>query len=318
MEDFVGVDLGATNISVAVGTVENVRGVASRKTPSGPTGIDVTEGVLETVREACSDAGIDPGSIAAGGIGSFGPFDLADGAIVDPANVPDVERIPLTGPLGELINSEDVYLHNDTTAGLIGERFVASESPADMVYLTLSTGIGAGVAVDGHLLSGWDGNAGEVGHFPIDSAGQMRCGCGRDGHWEAYASGAGIPRYAQHLATELNVETTMSIAAPDFSAADVFAEAGNDELADIVIERVGRWNALGLATLVHAYAPIVVVVGGAVALHNTKAILGPMRRGLDELVMTNIPEIRSTALGEDVVVLGALASAMTDGTGTSP
>lgn len=316
MRHFVGVDLGASKIKVAVGTVDDVKEMVRRPTPQGPSGIDVTEAVLATIRLACEEAGIDPAQLQAGAIGSFGPFDLAEGMVVNPANLPpSVDRIPLTGPVSELIEAEEVYLHNDTTAAVIGERFTAAENPADMVYVTFSTGIGAGVTVDGNVLAGWDGNAGEVGHMVVDPEGRLECGCGRDGHWEAYASGSGIPRYARYLADAHDVETTLPLEEKDFTAASVFAAQGTDPLADLVIERVGRWNAIGLTNLIHAYAPLVVTVGGSVALYNEEAVLDPIRDALDELVFTNVPEVRLTALGDDVVVMGALASAMTRGTG---
>lgn len=317
MADYVGVDLGASKILVVVGTVGNVRGRARRPTPPGPSGIDVTEAVLDTVRSACDHAGVDPTQIAAGAIGSIGPFDLATGMIVNPANLPtSVDRIPLTGPLANLIESDAVELHNDTTAAVIGERYVASENPDDMVYLTISTGIGAGISVDGHVLTGWDGNAGEVGHITVDPTGRLTCGCGRDGHWEAYASGGGIPRYARFLAEEHGTDTILPLADDDFTAADVFDAHGHDELADTVLESVGRWNAIGVANIVHAFAPLVISVGGSVAIHNESAVLDPLREALPALVMSNVPDIRLSSLGEEAVVIGALASAMTDGTGT--
>src|SRR6056297_845001 len=95
---------------------------------------------------------------------------------------------------------------------------------------------------DGHVLSGWDGNAGEVGHMTIDPHGTMTCGCGHDGHWEAYCSGNNIPHYAQHLHEEHPIDTALPLDAPDFSAADVCTFAGEDEFADLVIDRVCRWN----------------------------------------------------------------------------
>lgn len=317
MGAYLGVDLGASKIIAAVGTVEDIRGRARVTTPQGPGGIDVTEAVLEAVRTAAERAGVSPREIRAGAIGTFGPIDLAAGSVVEPANLPNsVELIPLTGPLGALLESDEVYLHNDTTAGVIGERFVAAENPADMVYLTISTGIGAGIAVDGHVLGGWDGNAGEVGHFTVDPMGRMTCGCGREGHWEAYASGSGIPRYARYLhASQDDLSTNLEVEDDRFGAADVFAARGTDPLADLVIERVGRWNALGLANVVHAYAPLIVSVGGSVALHNESAVLGPMREAVNDLVLTNVPAVQLTSLGDDVTVKGALASAMTRGTG---
>ncbi len=318
MPYYAGVDLGATNLRAIVGDeTGGPLATSRRRTPRGPTGIDVTEGVLETLRAACADAGIEPTQVRAAAIGSIGPFDLAEGAVVDPANVPDsIDRIPLTGPVGNLLETDDVALHNDATAGVIGERFHADRNPDDMCYVTISSGIGAGLCCDGAVLAGWDGNAGEIGHSVVDPQGRLTCGCGRDGHWEAYCSGTGIPNYARFLADrESTVETDLALESPEFTAADVFAAAGADPLADRVIERLGHWNAIGVTNLVHAVAPMVVTIGGAVATNNPSLVVEPIRDRLPSLVMSNVPELRLTTLGDDVVLYGALASALTGGSG---
>ena len=316
MAYYVGVDLGATNVRAVVGDDEGtVIGRSRQSTPQGPSGIVVTEAVLDVVRAACDEAGVSPSDVAAAGIGSFGPFDMAAGAIEDPANLPDaIDRIPLTGPLSKLLGTDRVYLHNDTSAAVIGERFHSERNPDDMVYLTVSSGIGAGITVDGHVLSGWDGNAGEVGHQVVDSDGTLTCGCGRDGHWEAYCSGNNIPQYAEHLADE-RTETALPLGEDGFTAADVFAHAGSDDFADYVVERVTEFNLVGVANVIHAYAPLVVSVGGAVALNNEPLVVDPIRDRVADRLMVNVPEIRLTTLGDDVGVKGALASAMTGGTG---
>jgi glucokinase len=316
MEYVAGVDLGATTIRGAIaesdGTiVANVR----RATPQGPSGIAVTEAVLDVIRGACGEAGVEPGSLDAVGIASIGPLDLAAGVADAPANLSDsVETVPLVGPVSNLVDSDEVVLHNDAVAGVVGERFYADTTPDDMVYLTISSGIGAGVAVDGHVLDGWDGNAGEVGHTVVDPAGRQTCGCGRDGHWEAYCSGENIPAYARSLAADAeNLETSLPLADDDFDASDVFAHAESDAFAARVVERVGHWNAIGVTNLVQAYAPLVVSVGGAVALQNPEQVLDPVRERLDSLVFNNVPEVRLTEYGDDVVLRGAVASAITGG-----
>jgi len=315
---YAGVDLGATNVRAVIGTEDGQTVGSSRnRTPRGPTGIDVTERVLDTVREACDDAGIEPARIDAVGIGSIGPFDLAEGAVIDPANLPDtIDRIPLTGPISVLTETEDVYLHNDTNAGVIGERFHSDRNPDDMTYVTISSGIGAGVCCDGRIIDGWDGNAGEIGHCVVDPRGRLTCGCGKDGHWEAYCSGNNIPEYARLLAEDdPTISTDLPLEDPDFTAKDVFDLAGADELADHTIEQVAHWNTIGIANIVHSYAPLVVSLGGAVVLHNEELVADPIRERVPEMVMSNVPEITVTSLGDDVVVEGALASAMTEGTG---
>jgi glucokinase len=307
MAEYAGIDLGATKIRSAVSTADRtIVGEDRRPTPAATTGTAVTDAVVASLRSACREAGIAPERLQAVGVGTFGPLDLARGAVVEPSNLPDsVTEIPLREPLTSLLGGGQVTLQNDTIAGVIAERTYGSHNPDDMVYLTISSGIGAGVCVDGEILRGWDGNAGEVGHFALDPAGGLTCGCGAPGHWEAYCSGENIPRYARHLheaegyATSLDLDTA--------TAADVFAAHG-DELAEEVIERMVHWNTLGIANLVNAYAPLVVSVGGAVALNNPERVVEPVRDRLDEYVVGNVPEVRTTSLGEAVVVNGALAS----------
>ncbi|PSP41397.1 glucokinase [Halobacteriales archaeon QH_2_66_30] len=281
---YAGVDLGATNVRAVVGDRHGtVHGVEKRRTPRGDSGIEVTEAVLGAIRDACADAGVDPIGIEAAGVGSIGPLDKRDGVVRDPANLPDdIDVIPLTGPIENLIGGP-VSLHNDANAGVIGERFYAEHNPDNMIYLTISSGIGAGVIVDGCVLSGWDGNAGEVGHMTVDP--------------------------------ERGEETALPLGSDEFDARDVFGFAGEDAFADQVLERVGTWNAQGVATLVHAYAPMIIYIGGAVALNNPGVIVDRLRDRLPSLVMTNVPDVQLTTLGDDVVVKGALASAITDGSG---
>jgi len=314
---YAGIDLGATYVRAIVGdeTGEEL-GRNRQETPQGPNGIDVTEGILDTLRGAADNAGVDPTDLSAVGIGSVGPLNLAEGAVGSPANLPDtIDRIPLTGPISNLTESDEVYLHNDGIAGVIGERFHSDRNPDDMVYLTISTGIGAGVCTDGHVLSGWDGNAGEVGHMTLDPEGEMTCGCGQDGHWEAYASGQNIPRYAREFYQAGDWETDMPVMSADFTAPDLFEYAGEDEFADAFIDRLARFNAMGVANVVQAYAPLVIYIGGAVAENNPDLVVEKIRERLPEMVFGNVPEIKLTTLGDDVVLKGALASALTEGTG---
>lgn len=317
MARYAGVDLGATNIRAIVADADGeTLGSYRQNAPRGPTGLAVTDAILDCLREACAAADIQPADIEAVGIAAAGRLDLTAG-LVEPTNIP-VEEVPLRGPVSNLLDTAEIHLHKDVAAGVIGERYHAERNPDDMAYLTISSGIGAGIAVDGSVLRGWDGNAGEVGHTTIDSAGRMTCGCGHDGHWEAYCSGTNIPAYARVLWNdEDRPNTTLPIEADDFDAVDVFAHADEDEFTDRVIERLAEWNALGVANVVHAYAPLVVSVGGAVALNNETLVVDPIRERLDGLVMTNVPEVRLTSLGDDVVVEGALASALTGGTGDS-
>jgi len=317
MAVYLGVDLGATTIRAVVGDrAGRIAGAHRTATPQGPTGVAVTEAMLDAAREACADAGVSPEAVVAAGIGAIGPLDPDSGAVIDTPNLPAaVDRIPLIGPLHTLLSTDRLFLHNDATAGAIGERFFR-DGPADLVYLTLSTGVGAGAVVDGHVLEGWQGNAAEIGHVTLDPDGR-RCGCGGRGHWEAYCGGANIPAYARELYGEGD-ETGLPLDDPDaeIDAVAVFdAAAAGDDFATRVVDRLARWNTLGVATLVHAYAPRVVAVGGGVARNNPERVLGPIREQLPDHVATAVPELRPTDEDGDAVVRGALASAITGGTG---
>jgi len=318
MATYLGVDLGATTIRAVVGDrAGRVVGVDRRPTPRRPADVAITEAVIDAVREACADAGVDPEAVVAAGIGAVGPLDHDAGVAVDPTNLPgDVGSIPLVGPLRTRLSTDRTYFHNDATAGAIGERFF-HDGGDDLVYLTLSTGVGAGVVVDGHVLSGWNGNAAEVGHVTLDpDDGARACGCGGTGHWEAYCGGANVPGYARDLHD--GESTTLPVDEPDadIDAADVFDAADGDEFASRVVDRIGRWNALGVATVVHAYAPRVVAVGGGVARNNSDRVLGPIRDRLPSLLrVARTPAVRLTDRDGDAVVRGALASAITGGTG---
>lgn len=323
MTYFAGVDLGATHVRAVVAQVETddvlgeddpaVVGRGHRSTPQGPTADAVTEGVLDCLRNACTDAGVEPTDVGAVGIGSIGPLDRDAGAAVRPPNLSgDVGRVPLVDPIADLVErpTDRVVLHNDTIAAITGERVLVPDTPENAVYLTISSGIGAGVCVDGQVLSGWKGNAGEIGHVTVDSDGRLPCGCGKDGHWEAYCSGENLPEFARLLHDEDPVETALPLQDDDFDAVDLFAHAPEDDFAVRVVDRIADLNALGVATVAHAYAPELVSIGGSVALENETLVIDAIRDRIDEHVITNVPEIRPTPLGEDVVVKGALASAV--------
>ena len=304
-----GVDLGATNLRAAVADGEGtILGRARRRTPAGD-GKTVSGAVLDTLDEACARTGTAADSLTAVGVGSIGPLDHAAGVADDPPNVA-AERIPLVGPL-EAHCGTDVVLLNDCVAGAVGERFFAGGGP-NLVYVTLSTGVGAGAIVDGRPLRGSRGNAAEMGHVVVEPGGR-ECGCGGAGHWEAYAGGRAVPAFARELVRAEDVNTELDLEDLD---AQVIFEA-EDPLAERVRERLGSYNALGVAATVHAFDPAAVVLGGAIAVNNPDAVLEPVREQLPDLLAVDAPPVRLASLGDEAVLKGAIAAALTGGTGES-
>lgn len=313
--DYVGgVDLGATNLRAAVAEITGEPvAVERRRTPRGNGGTAVASAVVETLLAAGDAAAVPPGALEAVGVGTLGPLDRAAGAVVRPPNLPGIERISLREAVTTVVDHDRVFVENDAVAGLVGERAAMADPPDNLVYLTLSTGIGAGVSVDGHVLRGRDGNAAEVGHLVVDPTGGRTCGCGGLGHWEAYCAGVAIPAFARDVAEETGMATALALDDPSLAAADVFAAAGDDPLADRVLERVTHYNAVGVAGLVHAYAPDCLAIGGAVALENRSLIIDPLGEDVGRYTMLPAPMIQPATHGREAVLQGALALAIRGG-----
>ncbi|MFB6153353.1 MAG: ROK family protein [Halodesulfurarchaeum sp.] len=302
-----GIDLDATTIRVGVSRGSEIGTRLERPTPDGPTGDAVTEAILDAVGDVTTEADLDPGDISGIGVGSIGPIDHEAGVVIGPGKLPrSIEGIRLAGPLGNEYGGP-VSVDTRGRAALVGERAAASDPPADMAFLALASDLDAGVAVDGTVLQGWGSNAGSVSHFQVVEDGGMMCGCGREGHWAAYAAGANIPAYARSLTDEFPGSSDLPLDEGTVSAHDIFERAGEDVLADVTIHRLGRWNAAGLADLVHAFGPSLVSIGGELALEYPDLVVDPIRERLPDRVSTRVPEIRETPMGADAVLEGAMA-----------
>jgi len=312
-----GVDLGASKVRVALSDLNGKILLKKSERTTGTTGIDIVNQIVEMSRNTLSSLGLTDESLKAVGVGSIGPLDLKKGLIVNPPNL-RVGVIPIVEGIEKHFNVP-VRLLNDCVAAVLGEkRFGAGRNLENIVYVTISTGIGGGAIVDGHLLLGKDGNAHEVGHIVVDKDGLIECGCGKRGHWEAYCSGSGMVKYAGLLLKEWGVDPNKSSLKKyfqeDFSKATskILFDAAKegDALALRIIEKTGLLNAIGFANIINAYDPELITVGGSVALFNSELILDPVKKNVSKYAMNRLPEITITPLGEDVVLYGALAAAL--------
>lgn len=310
----IGVDLGGTNVRVALGSIEG-KIIASlselTEKTRGPMGIS-----KQIVRMIYSLVGRRANLKEIEGIcvGATGPLDIKGGGLMKPTHLP-FDYVPIVKPLEEEFHLPTLLL-NDCAAAVVGEKyFGAGRGHENLVYITISTGIGGGVYVDGHLLMGKDGNAHEIGHFTIDLEGRLMCGCGKRGHWEAYCSGTGIPNYAKLIMEESgfkNIEKSLLMEPyvnGKLTAKVIYDCAkASDILAKMIIERVGILNAIGFACVLDAYDPSLITVGGSVALNNPDLVIDPIKRHIGEHARNRVPEIILTPLGGDIVLYGALAS----------
>ena len=305
---YAAVDIGATNIRVAVGDEKGIRGRYSEASDklNGPEG--VPRQIARMIRGLVSE----PLAI---GVGSIGPLDVKAGMIGATPNF-GFKNIQVVAPLSAEFGVP-VQIMNDCNAAVIGEHvYGAGRGIDDLFYVTLSTGLGGGAIVDGNPLSGKDGNAPEIGHLTLDPDSELTCGCGCKGHWEAYCSGANIPNFARALLRDRDLvggilQKMVEGDLGKLSSEMIFNAAGRgDRDAVFVVEEIGRMNAVGFANIVNAFDPELITVGGSVALNNPGSIIEPIRRGIEKHLINRRPEIKLTPLGSDVVLYGGLAIAL--------
>ena len=302
---YVGADLGGTKISAVLA---NERGQVLRRdyrsTDAGSGPQAVVARLVEAIRAAM---GADP--IVAVGIGSAG-LCTRDGVISTSPNLPGWKDVPLR----DLVQRElgiATYLGNDANVAALGEHyFGAGRGVRNLVYVTVSTGIGGGVIVDGRLMTGASGTAGEIGHMVIDPDGPQ-CPCGQRGCWEALASGTAIARAAAARLSagadspDLSGDSALTPTAVGVAAA---ARAG-DSLAQDVLRQASYYLGVGLVNLVHIFNPELIILGGGVSQIG-ESLIGPARAYVAEhafAVPAKAVRIVTAALGQDSGPLGAVA-----------
>lgn len=295
------VDLGATNMRAGLVREDGqILSLVTAPTPTHPKDADVIVRSLESlIVSAVSPAAI---SFVAGiGISTAGPVDPKKGEVVNPPNIP-LSFIPLVEPLKERFGLPIRFM-NDCHAGARGEAaFGAGRGVLNFVYLTISTGIGAGVYEQGRLLLGEDGNFAEVGHFVVETTWNLPCGCGGTGHWEGCGSGRFIPAFFLEWCRSSNHRSpfrNLSDAAAIFAAA-----AGGDPVAGEFVSELGKVEARGISLLIAAYDPSLIVIDGSVARNNwhifETSVLPHVRS-----VSGKIPQMRLSPLGGNAPLLGA-------------
>jgi glucokinase len=311
-------DLGATHIRTAIVGSDGRLGARDRSRTGAEDGAQpVLERCLSSLRSTLEQHRHTGGSRpSALGISAPGPLDPLRGVLHDPPNLgralwdlPLVER--LSGALGLPATME-----RDTNVAILGERgFGAGIGCDDLVYLTVSTGIGGAVISDGALLRGPDGVAGELGHITVDMNGPL-CGCGAPGHLERLASGSGMARSAiEALAANPGAAPELariaaSIAPSALEAHHVSAAAtAGDPTARTIVETAIRAFAAAAVSIVDVFNPARIIVGGGIALAWGEALLGPARELVARTgfrVARSRVSIVPAQLGDDVGLIGAL------------
>ena len=246
-------------------------------------------------------ANLTMADISSIGIGSPGILDTKNGIVIAAANFTDWKNVEITKLLSKKL-SKPVKLENDANAALLAETWVgAAKGKTDVIMVTLGTGIGGGVMVNGDIARGGSGTAGEIGHIIIKDNGRQ-CGCGSKGCWETYASGRGVARSAKE-----NKGLCQAFPQQELEAKQVFDLADqNHPDALRVVENWAGAMSLGIIALARVIDPQVVILGGGVAQnpHIIPAVVKAFDKRTWRFDMGR-PSVRKAEVGNDAGLIGA-------------
>lgn len=263
----IGVDLGGTNLRIAA---VDEQGHLMEKVTLGTKTVlgrhQVLNEMCETIRRV-SDKYKRSGALLGVGIGVPGIIDLQTGMVRESPNLPGWSEYPVRAEIEKRLGTP-VTLENDANAAALGEKWLgAGRHVGDLAMLTLGTGVGGGVVLEGKIWHGMTGMAGEFGHMTVEPEGQP-CGCGNRGCLEQYASATAVVRMAREAITDGEAPALAKAASSDleFSAKEIYNLAiQGDEQAKRIFRRVGRALGISLATMINGLNLEMYVVGGGVS-----------------------------------------------------
>lgn len=307
----IGVDLGGTQIRAGLfmengELIERVNTLT--KAEEGPSAVikRITALVENVMDKIVRSEGKQ--SILGIGIGSPGPLDVFEGTILSPPNLHGWVNIPLRSIL-ETHFQLPVFLNNDANAAALGEYyFGAGKGKKNVVYMTISTGVGTGVIDNGHLLLGDNGSSAEVGHMTLNPHGPM-CGCGNRGCLEAYASGTGIVNRTIEALKQSSVSSLLKNK-KSLTSKDVFEAAKlDDPLAKEIVEETREYLGAGLLNVIHLYNPEMIIFGGGVSKAGNYLLQPSIEFAKEKAMKPLADKLQFTMaqLGDDVGLVGAAA-----------
>ncbi len=307
-----GIDLGGTNIVAGI-VDENLKVIAKAKvkTNASRPAEEIVDDMAKVCFEACKTAGISIDDIYACGVGSPGAINPVDGIVVTANNL-GFKNLPLAQMLKDR-TGVDFYIENDANAAAYGEFLAGSgRGVKNCIAVTLGTGVGGGIIIDGKLFSGSNYAGGELGHTVINVDGEA-CTCGRKGCWEAYASATALIRQTK-AAMEKDKDSLMwKLAEGNLDNVNgripFDAMRQGDKTAKEVVDTYIKYVAVGIANIINVFQPEKVCVGGGIS-GEKDTLINPIKEFVaNEIyaVMGKPCEILVAELGNDAGIIGAAA-----------
>ncbi len=308
----VGIDLGGTKISGAVSDKDGkVLYMKTIDTLASEGSDNVIGRITWLINHVLSELNISNEDVFGVGIASPGPLNSDEGMIIETPNLP-FKNFPLKKAVESAVGIK-TFIDNDANAAALGEfLFGAGKEVENLIYITVSTGVGGGIIINKKLYRGKSGNAGEIGHMTVEPNGP-RCNCGNYGCLEAMSSGTAIARIARERlnhAENLKNEKSLLSAFENITPKEVFECAlKGDKLALEVVDYTTNYLGIGIASLINIFDPEMIIIGGGVSkvgdilFDRLKKVA--LERSFE--VMSNTVKIVPASLGTDAGLIGALA-----------
>jgi glucokinase len=308
---YIGIDVGGTNLKAGL-VDESYNIVATKKAPLAFTDMEqMGETLAQMAIALVEENGYTRDQVASVGMGFPGPVDNKKGVVIKTVNIP-IRFMPVS----EMFHRHwdvPVYLGNDADCAALGEYYhYENKDIESLILVTLGTGIGTGIILNGHIHSGINGCAGEGGHIVIVHGGEQ-CTCGRQGCWERYASANALIRQTMAAMEEHKDSKMWGMVGGDLSRVDgrtaFEATALGDAAAGEVIAQYQRYLADGLANFVNIFQPEVIALGGGVSQAKDEYLLLPVREMVSEMCFGREADrhtsIVKAKLGNDAGIIGA-------------
>ena len=308
------VDLGGTHLRVAlIDDGGRIFKQLKQETPKGDSALCIVNALVNAAQQWDSDKL----PVVATSIMVPGAVDSEKAVVLQAPNLPSLVNFELKAELEQRLGWP-VFLENDANAAAVGEMWMgAARCCRDVISVTLGTGVGGGVILDGKLWRGSHGSAGEIGHTTVDPFSGLKCKCGNTGCLELFASATAIVRMTRE---NLAMFPESPLKSEELTAAKVY-EAGrnDDELALAVFRRFGMYLGIGLANLINLIDPQIIVISGG-AVNGWDLFAPEMYRQVEERAFRTTAQqvkIARAECGDNAGLLGAARLAMTGLTGFS-
>lgn len=309
---YLGIDLGGTNI--AVGIVNEACEIVAKATSSTATdnAEQIADAMAATARQALEKAGATLADVPWIGLGSPGTVNKATGIIEYANNLPFLNT-PMRDMLSERLDGKPVYMENDANAAAFGEYMAgALKGAQDAIAITLGTGVGGGVIIEGKIYSGSNFAGAELGHMVIVADG-WPCTCGRLGCWESYASATGLIKATKiHMEKAPKDSALWTIVGGDINKVNgrtaFDAMRQGDPVGKEIVDEYVKYLSVGLINIINIFQPDILCVGGGVG-NEGENLLAPVRKIVEKEQYGHNPDaatkICKALLGNDAGIIGA-------------